>query len=245
MKQSLERLLGISLVVAGIGCTSAYVHEQVQQETARQDGVEQFESMRAQPDDATTEPIPAHADDRGASMATRWHSAARAADTSDWAPGRIEAWHEAQRGESALPIALLDIPALGLEVPVYEGADGEQIDLGVGRIAGTTRIGQQGNIGLSSHRDGYFRALQHIEIGDRIRLAALDGSVREYEVHELSVIEPEDVHVLYPQGDDRVTLVTCYPFYFVGPAPQRFIVAARRVPEHALDTDAEPLALQP
>ena len=171
---------------------------------------------------STNEPSPP-------SLASAWQQSAQSPDTSDWSPGRIEAWRQVTSASPFDPIALLDIPSLDLEVPVYPGADEAQLDLGVGHIRGTTPIGANGNIGLSSHRDGFFRKLRNIEIGDRVRLQDLDGIFHEYEVHEMSIVEPEDVHVLYPQGDDRVTLVTCYPFYFVGHAPQRFIVGARRV----------------
>lgn len=220
-----ERLLGLALILAGIGCTSVYVNDRLKSGTEREQGIERFEEART----ATTEPGEASGTPSPSDITTGWRDAAREADTSEWAPGRIEAWQAAQEEFSDTPVALLDIPALDLRIPVYEGADDPQLDLGVGRIPGTTRIGQAGNIGLSSHRDGYFRKLRHIEIGDRILLQALDGQTYTYEVHERSVIDPEEVHVLYPQGDDRVTLVTCYPFWFVGPAPQRFIVAARRV----------------
>lgn len=226
MMRGTERLLGVALILGGIGCTSVYVNERTQSGVELERGIERFELAQAASTEARVPTSPSSRED----LAAGWRAAARTADTSEWAPGRIEAWQAAQRDFTEAPVALLDIPALDLRIPVYEGADDPQLDLGVGRIPGTTRIGQAGNIGLSSHRDGYFRKLRHIEIGDRILLQALDGQTYVYEVHERSVIDPEDVHLLYPQGDDRVTLVTCYPFWFVGPAPQRFIVVARRVP---------------
>lgn len=241
MMRGTERLLGVALILAGIGCTSVYVNDRMQAGADRERGVDRFEQARAATaEDGATTYAPSEQD-----LTVGWRAAARTADTSEWAPGRIEAWQAAQRDFTDEPVALLDIPALDLRIPVYEGADDPQLDLGVGRIPGTTRIGQAGNIGLSSHRDGYFRKLRHIEIGDRILLQALDGQTHVYEVHERAVIDPEDVHVLYPQGDDRVTLVTCYPFWFVGPAPQRFIVAARRVATPLSEDRPDQLVLQP
>ena len=94
---------------------------------------------------------------------------------------------------------------------------------GAGWIEGTAELGTTGNIGLAGHRDGFFRGLKDIKSGDVIELETLDGSLT-YRVSEITIVDPEDVYVLAPTPEPSVTLVTCYPFYFVGNAPKRYIV---------------------
>ena len=159
-------------------------------------------------------------------MRGRWLASSADVDRSDWSPKREAAWASLLANPPAEPIALLDIPAVDLKVPVYDGATDDNMDLGAGRIRGTTRVGEVGNIGLSSHRDGFFRNLQHISEGDEVMLQDTSGQVKRYRVDAISIVTPQDVHVLYPDDRERLTLVTCYPFYFVGHAPQRFIVHA-------------------
>ena len=112
-----------------------------------------------------------------------------------------------------------------LEVPVLDGTDEVTLNRGVGRIASTALPGQGGNIGIAGHRDGFFRRLKDVRTGDAIELATMSGT-DIYVVDRIGVISPNDVAVLQPRTKDSVTLVTCYPFYFVGPAPRRFIVQA-------------------
>ena len=99
----------------------------------------------------------------------------------------------------------------------------------VGHIPGTPLPGQQGNVAIAGHRDTFFRALRNIRKDDEITLATLDGSYR-YRVDSTKVVEPEDTQVLDDSHDKILTLVTCYPFDFVGVAPKRFIVRAHRIP---------------
>jgi sortase A len=99
------------------------------------------------------------------------------------------------------------------------------LNRGVGRVAGTHL---ESNLGISGHRDGYFRALRSIAPGDRIVLET-PGAAYEYAVQEISVVSPGDVHVLDPTAEPTLTLVTCFPFFVLGPAPERFIVRAVRV----------------
>ena len=98
----------------------------------------------------------------------------------------------------------------------------------MGRIEGTARIGEVGNIGIAGHRDGFFRGLKDIETGDTMELETLTGT-QSYVIDKISIVSPEDVYVLDPSEESRITLVTCYPFYFVGKAPLRYIVHAREV----------------
>jgi sortase A len=99
------------------------------------------------------------------------------------------------------------------------------LNRGLGWIEGTSRPGEDGNVGIAGHRDGFFRALQDVGPGDVVELETA-GSTRQYRVDSIQIVEPNAVHVLAPTDTAVLTLVTCYPFYHVGPAPQRFIVQA-------------------
>ena len=128
-------------------------------------------------------------------------------------------------GQSVEPLGVLRIPALRLEVPVLEGTDGRTLHRGVGRIAGTSFLGDEGNIGVAGHRDSFFRRLQDIRKGDSIELVTLDRT-RVYEVDQIRVTTPADLSPLQPRARSSLTLVTCYPFRFIGSAPSRYIVEA-------------------
>ena len=147
-------------------------------------------------------------------------------DQSLWNVGRIRAYARALVRPAPPPMAVLRIRRLGLEVPVLEGTDEWTLDRGVGHIEDTPRPGETGNVGIAGHRDGFFRVLKDIHPGDELELA-LPGTIRRYRVEKLSVVRPDDVGVLEPTPGPRLTLVTCYPFYVAGPAPERFIVQAR------------------
>jgi sortase A len=95
----------------------------------------------------------------------------------------------------------------------------------VGRIEGTAPVDRVGNLGIAGHRDSFFRPLKDIEIGDIMELQTGDGTVT-YAVSSIEIVEPEDVFVLAPTAERTLTLVTCYPFYYVGHAPKRYIVKA-------------------
>jgi sortase A len=123
------------------------------------------------------------------------------------------------------PLAVLSIPRIGVEVPVFDGTDELVLNRGAGRIAGTAKPGQPGNIGIAAHRDGFFRGLKDIRVGDRVALRAQSDEFL-YTVDNIEIVEPTDVSVLRNRSSSSVTLVTCYPFYFVGDAPQRYIVHA-------------------
>ncbi len=124
-------------------------------------------------------------------------------------------------------IANLAIPRLGLSTMVVEGVEDGDLKLGAGHIPGTALPGEPGNVGIAGHRDTFFRPLRLIHTGDVIALATLHGEDR-YQVVSTEIVSPDDVQVLYPTRRDTLTLVTCYPFYFVGSAPLRFIVLAER-----------------
>jgi sortase A len=111
---------------------------------------------------------------------------------------------------------------------VVEGADPGDLKHAVGHITGTSLPGEPGNVGIAGHRDTFFRLLRFTQRGDKIALRTLRGTYR-YRVISTTLVQPADVQVLNPIGRDTLTLVTCYPFYYVGPAPERFIVRAERL----------------
>jgi sortase A len=123
---------------------------------------------------------------------------------------------------------VLRIPKIRLEVPVLPGTDDRTLDRAVGYIEGTALPGTDGNLGIAGHRDGFFRGLKDIATGDVIELDTIQGT-DVYRVERTWVVNPEDVSVLDPTSARALTLVTCYPFYFIGSAPQRFIVRAVRI----------------
>ena len=141
-----------------------------------------------------------------------------------WSEQRIAAY-KASRNATPSALAALEIPAIRLEVPVLEGTDDLTLNQGVGHIEGTPLPGKGGNVGIAGHRDGFFRGLKDIHEGDTIDLITKTGSSR-YIVDEILIVSPDDAWVLRPRPSASLTLVTCYPFYFVGSAPQRFIVHA-------------------
>ena len=122
----------------------------------------------------------------------------------------------------------LEIPRLGLSAIVKEGADERTLARAVGLVPGSPRPGDAGNIVLAGHRDTVFWPLREIEVNDRIRVT-VPPHTYEYRVQSVRVVEPEETDVLQSNGVEELTLVTCYPFRFVGPAPERFIVSAARV----------------
>ena len=125
-------------------------------------------------------------------------------------------------------IGRIEIQRLGLSVIVVEGISATTLRRVVGHISGTALPGHPGNVGISGHRDTYFRPLRNIRRNDTITLTTLLGEYR-YRVVSTPVVGPDDVAVLDPNGNEILTLVTCYPFYFVGAAPNRFIVRAERI----------------
>jgi sortase A len=125
-------------------------------------------------------------------------------------------------------IGRIEISRLGLSAIVMEGTRHITLRRAAGHISGTALPGQPGNVGISGHRDTFFRPLRNIRTNDMITLTTLSGEYR-YRVVSTEVVGPGDLSVLASSPNEVLTLVTCYPFYFVGPAPYRFIVRAERV----------------
>ncbi len=155
----------------------------------------------------------------------RGQTRSQGVDFRSWSEKRAEAYKQSLAARFGAPIGLLTVERLSLQAPVFEGTDERVLNRGVGRIIKTARPGEAGNISIAGHRDGFFRCLKDIQIGDRIELATPERRVT-YIVDEIRIVNPDDVSVLLPRGRPALTLVTCYPFYFIGSAPRRFIVHA-------------------
>lgn len=150
-----------------------------------------------------------------------------APNLSLWEPKRIVAWRSALEKPAAPPLGVLRIRKIGLEVAVLPGTDDFTLDRAVGHIEQTALPGTDGNSGIAGHRDGFFRGLKDVGPGDGIEIETLQGE-EVYRVERVWVVDPQDVTVLDATPTRALTLVTCYPFYHVGPAPQRYIVRAVR-----------------
>ncbi len=149
-------------------------------------------------------------------------------DYALWSNKRIADYHEGNEQREDPPLAIMSIDKIDLKVPVYDGTDEINLNRGAGRIKGTARIDSPGNLGVAGHRDGFFRGLKDIEVGDSIDMLTHQGNT-EFVVSAISIVDPTDVSVLAPTDDSTITLVTCYPFYFVGHAPKRYIVKGELV----------------
>ena len=148
-----------------------------------------------------------------------------------WSEKRIEDYKESLVKNVAPPLAILRVAKINLEVPVLDGTDDLILNRGVGRIAGTARVGAGDNVGLAGHRDGFFRGLKDLRVGDTMDLV-MPSRTETYVVDSIQIVDPKDVSVLRPAKVPSLTLVTCYPFYFIGSAPKRYVV-------HASITDSD------
>lgn len=127
----------------------------------------------------------------------------------------------------------LEAPSVKLSTAVLEGSDDATLSRGSGHIEDTPFPGQPGNVGIAGHRDTTFRALRNIHVGDTLEYKTADRRYR-YRISQTMIVGPDDVYVLDPTPRPALTLVTCYPFEFVGHAPRRFIVRADLVGEETL-----------
>jgi len=207
-------LIGLGLVLIGV-FIAALVHRELGSRSAMRDFEAAREAARTTPSPSpTVEPAP-----------TRVLPSELPVDSTLWAQGRIAKYNESLSHQFAAPIAVLRIPKIGLEVPVLDGTDDLTLNRAVGRIEGTATIENMGNLGIAGHRDGYFRGLKDVAVGDTIKLETLTGELT-FVIDKISIVMPTDVHVLAPTERPTITLVGCYPFYYVGKAPQRYVVRA-------------------
>ncbi|MEH6581720.1 MAG: class D sortase [Halioglobus sp.] len=215
---------------AGILLTGFFVSQLAQSEVQRQGDIAQFEqamSVSAQPLLASLDTDPSPGSSSAPPTATESLSPqqAGAPDTSLWAPGRIADYEASMQADIPQVLGLLEVPSVGLKVPIYPSDSELNMDRGAGIIDGMAYPHEPGNIGIAGHRDGYFRVLKDVEVGEKILLQTLEGP-KQFTINSTRVVEISDRSVLQDTEDQTVTLITCYPFYFVGHAPQRYIVTA-------------------
>jgi sortase A len=220
VRSRILRILEIATFVAGITLLAFYVAALVESHFASRAAIEQFEAAAPKPP-AAAEPRPNPA----AKPAALAIPSSSKIDFSLWSPGRIRAFRESLARDFAPPIALLKIPSIHLVVPVFDGTGDLLLNRGVGRIAGTAQPGGAGNVGIAGHRDGFFRGLKNVSRGDVVELERHDGTLR-YVIDQIEIVGPSDVSVLAPRTSPSLTLVTCYPFYYIGSAPKRYVVEA-------------------
>jgi LPXTG-site transpeptidase (sortase) family protein len=226
-------------LVSGLALLLAFGGIRIGQNEAGNDGLEAFYQQlhAAEPDDplpVNTSPVSTELSSPGAGIpaVTGMHS--RPPEFGLWSEKRIHQYQQSLLQEAGPPLGVLRIERLDIEVPVYNGTDEFVLNRGVGRIEGTARIDGNGNLGIAGHRDGFFRGLKDIQAGDVLELQTIRGAVR-YRVGSTVIVDPSDVSVLAPTRERVLTLVTCYPFYFVGHAPKRFIVQATAVSPIAMN----------
>jgi len=151
----------------------------------------------------------------------------RFASTSSGAPS-TKAASARSRPTTGTPLAELSIPRIGLSAVVLHGTDAHTLRLGLGHIDNTPLPGEAGNVAIAGHRDSFFRPLRNVQVGDDILLETPEERVH-YRVSAFRVVNSHDVAVVGPTREDALTLVTCYPFWFIGEAPDRFVVRATRI----------------
>ena len=199
------------LLVIGLLLLAIYVGAHIHRVIMSRAEVRRFEDLRAKPDAEKRENL--------------LSASGLKVDFNLWSQKRIEDYEHSLTEYVDPPLAILRIAKVNLEAPVLEGTDDLTLNRGVGHIAGTGRPGQEGNIGIAGHRDGFFRVLKDIGPGDTIEVVTASRK-DVYTVDQIVLVSPSDVSVLEARPGRSLTLVTCYPFYFIGSAPQRYIVQA-------------------
>lgn len=142
-----------------------------------------------------------------------------------WAPAQMA---DPDPDKLHRPVALLAIASLNLEVPVFMGTHRKTLHRGAGIVDGSDLPGQGGNVAIAAHRDSFFRPLKDIGVGDLIVLRSAHGT-EQFQVESVFITDPLDISVLAPTNGAVLTLITCYPFNYVGFAPDRYVVRAVRV----------------
>jgi sortase A len=201
----LERLL----MIAGVLMLGFYVGARIHQSVLSSAELQRFKDRQ-----------PASADElhrTGLTTATP--------DFTLWSERRIKDYQESLAAHFSPAIAILRIPKIHVEVPVLEGTDDLSLNRGVGHVASTAYPGENGNSAIAGHRDGFFRGLKDVGLGDTIEVVT-QGRTQIYVIDRITIVDPNDVSVLQPRPHASLTLITCYPFYFVGSAPKRYIVQA-------------------
>jgi sortase A len=214
---SLKRKLGwleALLFISGVALLGVFFQARASSEQQREEGVQAFLKAGA------GQPRAQQVLDGDAKIVQL-----RAPNQELWNAKRIKDYEDSFELVKELPLAILTIEKFDIQVPVYNGTEEVNLNRGVGRIKGTARIDGKGNLGIAGHRDGFFRPLKDIVVGDSMELLTTTGVVI-YKVTSIVIVDPDDVSVLAPTEKNTITLVTCYPFYYVGHAPKRYIVKA-------------------
>ena len=218
IRRALLRAGELGSYLSGVALTGFFLVQLAQGEVERQDGIAAFEASAASTQLALARQAPE-------SPLAPAFDAVEEPDTSLWAPGRIADYQASLAAELPPVLGVLEVPSVSLEVPVYQTNSEMVMDRAAGVIDGMAYPHEEGNIGISGHRDGYFRVLKDVAVGDSIVLQTLEGE-KQFRVDAIQIVDLDDTHLLQDTRDQTLTLVTCYPFYFVGHAPQRFIVTA-------------------
>jgi LPXTG-site transpeptidase (sortase) family protein len=231
MYRRLLTLASSVLVASGIAMLLFYAASQVNARHEHRQGIEAFRTAQAaqrvaEAAEPVVEPV---AEKRATAEPASLDTAFAEPDKSLWSEKRIADYDKfSAAAADEIPEGIMRIPSVNLELPVFTGTQEANLTRGAGRIEGTPPLDAAGNTGIAAHRDGYFRVLKDVEVGDVIEVETMSG-VEEFRITDLMIVEPEDVYVLDPTTERSLTLVTCYPFYFVGSAPQRFIVRGTRL----------------
>jgi sortase A len=203
------RQLEILLLVGGVLMLAFYVASRVRSAALSKAELQRFKTQQRV---SVVGP-------RGVALSTA------APDFSLWSEKRVKEYEESLASHFSPAIGILRIPKINVEVPVLEGTDDLILNRGVGHVKGTAYPGEDGNVAIAGHRDGFFRGLKDVVVGDKIELVTLQQA-ETYIIDRITIVEPTDVSVLQPRSHSSLTLITCYPFYFIGSAPQRYIVQA-------------------
>jgi sortase A len=165
-------------------------------------------------------------------------------DLSLWSEKRVKEYQESLAEHFPPALGILRIPKINVEVPVLEGTDDLSLNRGVGHVTGTANPGREGNVAIAGHRDGFFRGLKDVFLGDKVELVTPQRT-ETYIIDRITIVQPSDVSVLQPRSHASLTLITCYPFYFIGSAPQRYIVQASIVESATMNAlaNARPLSI--
>jgi sortase A len=211
--------------VEGTLLTAFFVAQLAQGEVQRHSGIAEFKLQAQQGNGEQATASVGTPQSGGAASTQPGFSDISDPDTSLWAAGRIADYQASLESELPDVLGVLEIPSVGLKVPVYTSNTELVMDRAAGIIDGMSYPHEPGNIGISSHRDGYFRVLKDVKSGDAIVLQTLEGE-KHFKIDAITVVEISDETLLRDTDEQTVTLVTCYPFYFVGHAPKRYIVTA-------------------
>lgn len=217
MRSRILRVFQIATLVAGLGLVAFYAAARLDGYLSSRAAIKSFEAAAERPS------VPSPAAEKPASSLRVVPR--ESVDVSQWSVGRVRAYRSSLAKNPGRPLALLRIPSIQLTVPVFNGTSALTLNRGVGRISGTAFPGQPGNLGIAGHRDGFFRGLKDVRRGDVLELVLPGGSER-FVVDRILIVRPDNVGVLAPRTATSLTLVTCYPFYYLGSAPKRYVVEA-------------------